>query len=236
MDQQDGLLIMDELERFNKFTKLLSDKLSGFKIKYKNESFLMKLISCILFFNKSFMTNYVTTLGYAVYFPSKEKIRTSPTSNMVTLSHEYVHASDANKYSRIIFSILYLLPQILFLLIIPMSFIIGLWSLLFLCFLAPLPAYFRTKFEIRGYTMSLFSLNELMLEENKSEQHRKDRLNRFAERINKKHFKGPTYYFMWPFGVKNKLNTAIKNIISGDILKQDRIFREVRGALAMSKI
>ena len=46
------------MKRFNKLSTILSQNLKGFNIKVKEESTLMKIISYILFFNKSFMTGF----------------------------------------------------------------------------------------------------------------------------------------------------------------------------------
>ena len=41
----------------------------GVSIKYKDNSWFMKVLSKILFFNKKFMTRFTTTIGKTVYFP-----------------------------------------------------------------------------------------------------------------------------------------------------------------------
>ena len=55
---------------FDEFAKNLAAY--DFKIKYKNESLFMKVIGFLLFFNKTFMTNYITTIGSTIYYPSRE--------------------------------------------------------------------------------------------------------------------------------------------------------------------
>ena len=198
-----------------------------------------------MFFNKAFMTNFVTTIGYTVYFPSKEYIYNHNYS-LVTLAHEYRHAMDANKITRVLFALLYLMPQILAVpsiiatLVLIFHFILGLtWSwwmlsiILPILFLLPLPAYFRMKYEFYGYSMSLFTLNELYKEQNLSIQNRKDLLNDFVEKYNK-HFTGSNYYYMWPFGVKDKLQKVVNRILSEEIISEDKIYQEIINALKES--
>ena len=42
-----------------------------FKIVSKQDSKLMRILGKILFFNKDFMTRYITVIGNTVYVPSK---------------------------------------------------------------------------------------------------------------------------------------------------------------------
>ena len=176
-------------DRFNKFVTALADKLPGFNVKFKNESLLMKIIGTLLFFNKTFMTEFVTTIGYAVYFPNKSYIDGSgygALAAMATLAHEYRHAKDANKITRVLFGMLYLLPQIfaipglLSICIFVPLLICGIvswswWMLLILLMVlcaAPLPAYYRMKYEVNGYVMSLFMINTLQKERGIDQQSR----------------------------------------------------------------
>lgn len=219
--------------RFNKFLSLLKANLPSFNVKFKNNSTLMKIIGYLLFFNKSFMTSFTTTIGPTVYFPTEKHLE-NELSSMKTLAHEYVHAKDAKKFSSTIFSLLYLLPQILAPLMLFFMFIH--WALglsLFLLFLAPLPAPGRAYFELRGYTMSLFMLNEVYKERGLTKDTRLPLLNKSAVNYNKQ-FTSANYYFMWPFGVKSKLKQAVNDIISEDILKKDSIYNEVAEAFINS--
>lgn len=225
---------MNKLDRFYRFVEILTAKTPSLKIKYKDESPLMKLIAKLLFFNKNFMTGYITTIGDSVYFTDEKSIKEFPLDKMITLAHEYVHIKDSHKYTPILFGSLYLFPQIFVLLAIPMLFIIGWWGLLFLLFGLPIPAYFRMRFELNGYNMTLFSMNELMLESKWTETPRRKMLEDSANRINKDAFKGPGYYFMWPMGIQSKFDKTIDDIISGDILKDD-IYQEMRNAIALSR-
>lgn len=178
---------------FDNTIKKAQEYFPDIQIKFKNESTLMKIIGTILFFNPSFMTKYITTLGSTVYFQNRDFVNNSPDSATIVFLHELVHINDAKKENKILFSFLYLIPQIFVLLSIPLLFLFG-WkiALFSLLFLAPLPAYFRMKDERKAYTISLYVMGKL----NK---------NGYNINIDKEkdffisQFKGGGYYFMWPF-------------------------------------
>lgn len=168
------------------------------KIAYKDKSSFMKLLGKIMFFNPGFMTTYTTTIGNTVYFPNEDA--TTRQSAIILLMHELVHVADAER-SHILFSILYLFPQILCLLAIPILFLFG-WKLAFipLLFLLPIPSYFRMQDEKKGYTISLYTMNKLGLDPN-------DRIAFYTSQ-----FKLSTYYFTWPFSSINTyfIDAAVK--------------------------
>jgi hypothetical protein len=181
------------------------------------------------------MTSFVTTINKTIYFPTREDIDISGLSSLATLSHEYVHVKQANKYWFIFFSFLYLFPQIIAPLMLLFCFLniwVGLG--LFILFLAPLPAPFRTYFEFGGYSMSLFVSNELLKEKNFSIDERRVILMKSIERYNTNNFKGPAYYFMWIFGIENKFAEMVEKILAEKM--EDEIYLEVSEALKLSKI
>src|SRR6185503_4444918 len=159
---------------------------------------LMWLMSKVLFFNKDFMTSYVTTIGSTVYFVSREKVEHDPVSAMNTLAHECVHLEDSKRLS-ILFSMLYLCPQLLALLVMPALFLLGLYGLIFLLFLAPIPSPGRMYFERRGYAMTLFAYDYRLREIGLPHEDRLALLHVRAKHITSTYFKGAAYYFMWPF-------------------------------------
>jgi len=221
--------------RFDNFYAELNKKLPGLKIAYKDESWLMKLISYFLFYNKTFMTSYTTTIGKTVYFPNRKFIQDRDFDAIDILSHEFVHASDSERQGQIIFSFFYLFPQslsILMLLLLPINIIVSL--LLFVVFLSPMPAYWRKLYEVRGYQMSLFTYAELMKELNYSEEKIKETLEKAAKNFNQ-HFINSNYYFMWPFGVDKELSETIDKIISGDIFSVDSLYKDVLESLQTSR-
>lgn len=140
-----------------KTIEMIKKDIPEFEIGYKDEDSLQKFICILLFFNPRYMTSFTTTLYPKVFFPTKEWEKRP--SFYKTLCHEYVHLVDRKEHG-VWFSISYLFPQVLalFSLLSIFSFISlhFLWSLLFLIFLAPFSSYFRTKWELRGYTTNIF--------------------------------------------------------------------------------
>ena len=119
----------------------------------KEDSGFMRFLGDVMFFNPSFMTRFITTIGPTTYAPKKD-IADNAWSVM---AHEGVHARDDLRLGPV-FKILYLFPQCL----APLAAFAGLalishWFLLALVFLvclAPLPAPGRVWAELRGYLMS----------------------------------------------------------------------------------
>lgn len=107
-----------------------------FRILPKSESMFMKFIDKFLYlitFGKmdTFMTNFITTIGYKVYVPS-EWDKWSIDSKISILLHEEVHMKQKEKYGSFLFGFLYLF--------FPLPF--GL-------------AYFRCIFEKEAYEVSI---------------------------------------------------------------------------------
>ena len=222
--------------RREKFVKILQEKTSGLEVKFKNKSNLMKLLGFILFFNSKFMTDYVTTIGKTIYFPTEtDFLAETETSSIMTLAHEYQHVKDYEK-TPIWFIWSYLFPlsalPLLLLSFVFLPWYIAIFSLLSL---APLPAYWRMRWELRGYTMSLFMFHAIAKERDMESQRLRETLQSLVEHYNKQ-FTGWAYYVMWPFGVKKKLLLAVEKIISGTLAKEDVIFRDVINALEKSRV
>lgn len=181
-----------------KLEEAIKEKAPNFEVKFKDESKFMKLLGMILFSNKFFMTNYITTIGQKVYWPSKEHYESNPESSFKVLAHEAVHIFDSMK-TPIQFNLGYLFPQILALPMVLFPVLITLvacsvlspwWllSLLLLVFLAPIPAPFRKKSEVRGYGMTL-----------RVSMWRYGSISNYMFQKIVDNFTGPNYYFMWPF-------------------------------------
>lgn len=162
-------------------------------IKFKNKSLFMKIVDKILFFNKDFMSSFTTTIGSNIYFPSEEYVKNSPITAIVILLHEIVHIYDSNKTNKFLFGFLYLFPQILALLAIPLFFVSWKIAIFFLLFLLPFPAYFRMKAEKRAYASSLYVIHQLSLKKNFKIELNKQKENYIS------YFKKNDYYFMWLF-------------------------------------
>jgi len=147
---------MDEL--LKKLEENIKTNIPGFNVKFKDESTFMKVLGKIMFFNKDFMTKYITTIGTTVYFPTRKSYEENPVSTFFTLAHEYVHAWDYIQ-DKVGFILKFLFPQILakFAIFTILAFFSP-WFLLFLLpllFLAPIPSPPRKNIEMRGYGMTL---------------------------------------------------------------------------------
>ena len=163
--------------------KHIKKEFPRFEIIDKRESKLMKLLSKVLFFNKTFMTSYITVIGSKVYVPKMPWKKTNPFGAASVLAHEWVHMKDGKRLG-FLFKFLYLFPQIL----APLA-LLGFWNpwfFLSLLFILPYPALWRAKFELRGYTISMAASWWLL-----------DREPDYDFYV--RQFTGPGYYFMYPF-------------------------------------
>ena len=182
------------MEQYEQLRQYLKD--IGVTITPKSQSWFMKVLSKILFFNKNFLTSYTTTIGKTIYAsdmfyskPQKERI--------VTLAHEYVHVQQRK------WMWLYLMPQI-FAIFAILGFWLSPWFFLCLLFLAPLPSP-RAYLELEAYKVTVL-MTYWILE-------RKANISQIA-----KNFSGPQYYFMLPFGSK-KIQQKL-NLIFGLAIQQ----------------
>jgi hypothetical protein len=169
-----------------------------FAIKRKSESLLMRLLSFVLFFNKDFMTNYVSTIYPAVYVPDWWGFQKSrERAEIEILAHEYVHLHDRKKMGRV-FNLIYLSPQVFSLLAIGAFWNLS-WLWFLLCLL-PWPSPGRAWLEFRAYKMSFAVIYWMHLERDPK---RKEKYYTFLENCDItlviKQFTGPSYYFMFPF-------------------------------------
>ncbi len=171
-----------------KLEKHIRFKIPGFRIKDKKKSHLMKVLGWLLFFNKRFLDNYITTLYPEIYVP---EVPYRPYNHLHAISvfaHEYVHLSDRKKMGWL-FNFIYLSPQILAVVGL-LGFIFSPWYFLFFLFILPWPSPGRAWAEVRGYRMSMavqYWLNpeiniELLIE-------------RYVYQ-----FTSSNYYWMMPFG------------------------------------
>lgn len=181
----------------------------GITIVEKSTSWLMKSISFVLFFNKRFMTDYVTTIGTKVYWPNADKLGGQ---DFEVLFHEVQHVSDYKK-NRPWFILSYLFPQVLALMSL-LSFLAlagnlsWLLSLLWLVMLAPLPSPMRMYWEIRG---AACNMAYLMWARGFVPFHTKEHI--------RANFISSAYYFMWPFPrvMDELLATVEEKILEGEL-------------------
>lgn len=103
----------------------------GFEVQFKDESKIMKVLgqlSCL--FNPHFMSDFTTTWGSKVYFPSRAHYTANPQASFSTLAHEFVHLWDGKEHGwRFRFS--YAAPQVYALApLLLHAFIGSIWPLL----------------------------------------------------------------------------------------------------------
>lgn len=127
----------DPGETLRDFEAHLRKDVPSLKVRFKDASLLMRVLSLLLYpFNPNFLTDYATTLGHTIYFPSKAKYEESLVNSMAVLSHEYVHMWDSRKHP-VWYKVSYVFPQILAL--IPLGVFVTLtaacpWILLWIVF------------------------------------------------------------------------------------------------------
>ena len=173
-----------------KLEQHIEKQIPGFQIEDKRKSPLMRLLSKLLFFNKTFATGYVTTLYPKVYVPELPWREKDHVAAIATLAHEYVHLKD-RKRMGLFFNFLYLFPQNL----APFALLgaFGNSPLWFLCllFLLPIPSPTRAWLEFRGYRMTLAVWAHFLC--------RDWTPGKFIVSVVEKQFCSPSYYWMFPF-------------------------------------
>lgn len=171
----------------------------NFQIKSKaNPEGLYSLVRPFaLLFNREFETRYITVINGTCWFPasyfdSNGCLDDASHDIIELLAHETIHEYDRMRLGTARFTAQYMFPQVLALLAAfsLLAFWSSWWllSLLFLIFLAPLPAPGRALLEIRGYKVNLAFAKidgwDVRL---------------LANNIVERQFMGPNYYFMMPF-------------------------------------
>jgi hypothetical protein len=181
----------------------------NYQIKFKNQDTFMKILGTLMFFNKTFMTSFTTTIGNTSYFPSQTYIDANPISSSVVLLHELVHVKDSNDQNKFLFGLGYALPQLLFLLVIPLCLMFGWYGLFGLLFLLPIPAYFRMQDEKKAYTISMYVVNKLNIKYGYSLD--------LDPSFYASEFKTSNYYWVWPFqSIDIYFNTLATQITAGE--------------------
>ena len=95
------------------FEAEITKTLPKFKLLYKDQTWWMKVINFFVTpFCPSFMTSFITTFGYSVYFPSQAEFTSSPQTSFSVLAHEFVHMMDSKKYP-VLYQLSYAFPQCL---------------------------------------------------------------------------------------------------------------------------
>ena len=155
--------------------KELRKEFPSYRVIRKEDSRLMRAIGWFLSAitlgaMSTFMTDFVTTIGFTVYVPERWALM-SYDNRTVVMRHERVHMRQRRKYGTLLFTLLYLL--------------------------FPLPgglAYFRMKFEREAYEETLRAMVDLFQVDGRiliqSKEYRAQILSFFL---------GPSYFWMWPF-------------------------------------
>lgn len=204
----------------------IKKSIPGFAVRWKNEgkgSGVQKLIGVLMFFNRGYMKDFISTFFPYVYWPSEKDYRSAPRGSFKVLAHEYVHLWDAKK-SHGWFSFSYILWH--WLALLALGALVAIWAsnwwLLFLValvFALPLPSPWRMKWEYRGYTMSM-ACNAW-----KHGDVQETTVDALVE-----HFISSEYYFMWPFkkAMRRRFNASIDSIHNGDVLLWGQPFKDVK--------
>lgn len=197
-----------------KLENMILDDIPNFEIVSKTTSFLMKILSVILFFNKSFMTSYISVIYPRMYVPKLPWKENDHYSAILVLAHEWVHLSDRKRFG-LLFDIGYLFPQCLAFLSLLAPFL-SVWWLLCLLFLLPIPSPTRAWLEFRGYSMTMAC--KWWLTGNEINYY-------WIER----QFVGQWYYFMWPFkGIVRKMfEKQMEKIKNDDLSPEQRKVKEI---------
>lgn len=102
-----------DLTALKDFEAVIAAKIPGFQVKYKDQSWFMRVIAFLVYpFNPNFLTGYTTTIGKTVFFPSKTAYEANPWKSFSVLAHEFVHVWDGARHP-VLFKASYLFPQIL---------------------------------------------------------------------------------------------------------------------------
>lgn len=171
---------------------------SKVKVLRKSESLLMRLLGFILKpFNPTFMEQYITTIGTTIYIPDAFLIFISPTKFLEVIAHETQHIIDYTK-NKPLFVLGYLFPQGLaafaFLSVFAFFSPWMLLCLLFLLFLAPIPAPWRYQFELNGYRASILIARKMY---NYTDEQMEQLYQRISNQLTTSY-----YYFTFPFPSK----------------------------------
>lgn len=182
----------------------------GYKLVKKSDSWFMKFLNFLMFWNDSFMTSYWTTIGRTVYVPTRAVSSNYGTEEWKKfyhriLNHEETHVAQGEAYTFPIFFILYLGPSFWKLPAIPVVWILCLFFTFWLpativtavfVLLFPLTAglaYWRWYFEREAY------LPEVLSKYRRSGRaYAQKRIDRISNNL------ATDYFFTWPKGWMQK--------------------------------
>jgi len=143
----------------------IQERHPDFEIRFKDDPLPTWLRPVFWFqslITKGFWERYTTTVGSHVYFPNREFYEADKARSFEILAHEFVHMHDSAELGKVQFTLRYLFPQVTLGVFGLLGFLGLAWPPLFALFalflaLAPWPAPWRTKYEKRGYRMSILA-------------------------------------------------------------------------------
>ena len=191
----------------------IKTSIEGSEIRSKKQSTMMKFLSKLLFFNKRFMTGYVTTWYPHIYVPKLPWRVHNDAPAIATLAHEWVHLYDRKRLGWL-FNFLYIMPQCFF--IFGLLAFWNLWFLLFFLFLLPIPSPGRAWAEFRGYRMSIAVYYWIS-----------------GQKVDLKwivdQFVSSNYYFMWPFRgyLMKKFQKEFEKIKNNELSTELQVIHDV---------
>lgn len=207
VDASTGILALDD-QRYRSCNRFLQDLKTSqgieLVLKDKESSSLMRSVGWFFINTKlspRFMSHFFTIIGNTIYAPVAVVAQMTDVQLLQILMHETIHAFDRKKLGNLIFSLAYLFPQVLALLA-PVGVLAAiifqnanwLWLLLSLIFLAPIPAPFRTWFELRANRSDVSFVKKIVYGNRTGEEVPENYIEALAVR-----YSNGEYYFMWPF-------------------------------------
>lgn len=151
------------MHTLDKLIARMRERRPDFEIRFKDEKLPLWLRPVFWFqglITDGFWERYTTAVGSHIYFPSREVYEADKARAFATLAHEFVHMHDSAELGRVQFAMRYTFPQlpvgllgvlgVLGLIYAPLYALFGLAIAL-----APWPAPWRTKYEKRGYRMTI---------------------------------------------------------------------------------
>jgi hypothetical protein len=96
-------------EEYNRVLGQLSSEFPEVKLIKKSDSSFMKFLSVLLFFNKTFMDDYTTTIWNYIWLPKWWDDENEYLSKAIVLRHEMVHLRQQKRYGFVLYCLVYLL-------------------------------------------------------------------------------------------------------------------------------
>ena len=188
-----------------------------FHIQAKSRSWLHRLLGRVL--GRSYREDFWTTIGFTSSWPSTDDAGFSETT-WISVLHEGLHAADASRLTRPLFGFIYLLPQALGLVLVPLLLALHLapWLVVaaLLLAVAPLPAPGRAWAEFRAYEVDLaaryWAYGDFV-----------------GETVYENYFTDASYWWMMPFrGTVTDHFEAFKKDLVADRVSMTPYMEEVR--------